>query len=108
MILQLERQVLRALCVSALPFERRTEVVKALATHRWQSPDHQVIYEALRRSRHRDARSLREHLRAEATRLGFPDIDWACYFQASAAVDEHVENLVRTLLSHAAETTDPT
>lgn len=77
---EIERLVLGALCAAPLPLEDRGEVLRSLANYNWILPDHRVIYEALRRSRQRNPAALREHVVAEITRLGFPDIDVEPFF----------------------------
>ncbi len=74
-IKEIERLVLGALCTGPLSLDARSEVLRGLANYNWILPDHRVIYEALRRSRQRNPAALREHIVAEITRLGFPDID---------------------------------
>jgi hypothetical protein len=98
---ELERKILGALCTIALLSTVREHAVRALAEYEWISPDHRVIYEALRRFGHRDGVEIREHLKAEVTRLGFPDIEWAPYFEACNPTAADVDRLVRELLNAA-------
>jgi hypothetical protein len=77
--LERERIILRHLVrcgVASLPANRLTD----LSRHSWAIPDHQVIFDALLRLRAVPPPALRERLAAEATRMGFPDIDWHSFF----------------------------
>ena len=57
-------------------------LLRELHSHRWQDPEHRIVYEALAGVRVFDILSLREQLPAQATRMGFPDVDWTLYFAA--------------------------
>jgi|HubBroStandDraft_6_1064221.scaffolds.fasta_scaffold1210163_2 hypothetical protein len=101
--LELERELLNILCAGVLSEEERGQTVLSLAEYEWKSPDHRVIFEALRRARQLDASEIRERLRAEVTRLGFPDIDWAEYFHPLYTDKAQIEKLIRALLNGARE-----
>jgi 2'-5' RNA ligase len=58
-----------------------------------------VIYEALRRSRQRNLAALRENIRAEITRLGFPDIDVEPFFAPCTLTKAEIVELANALLS---------
>jgi hypothetical protein len=62
-----------------------------------------VIFEALCRARQLDRTGIQERLKAEVTRLGFPDIDWAEYFQPLHLDKAQIEKLIRALLNRASE-----
>ena len=76
----------------------RATILAQLRAHRWQDPEHRVVFEALTLLPGRDATELREQLPAQATRMGFPDIDWDPYFAASTD-DAAIETLVAELLA---------
>ena len=97
--LEVERTLLRALCAAPLSPQERDTLLPRLAKYDWHSPDHRVIYEALRRSRHSNSDALREHIIAETTRLGFPDIDIASFFEPCPLSSADIEKLTRTLLA---------
>lgn len=78
--LHLERSILRSLCNTALTLQVWNEVTRALNEYRWVDVEHGLVYAAIRRFRCPGPRILREQLAAEATRMGFPDIDWHTYF----------------------------
>jgi hypothetical protein len=100
---ELERRLLAALCASSLALEDRTDILGTLAYHNWINPDHRVIYEALRRSRHRDSATLREHISAEITRLGFPDIEIEPFFAPCTLTEIEIAGLANALLAAGAE-----
>lgn len=43
-----------------------------------------MVFEALGRVRSADPVPLRDQLASHATRMGFPDVDWHAYLEASA------------------------
>jgi len=96
---QVERTLLGALCTRPLSQQERDTLLRRLAEYNWRSPDHRVIYEALRRGRQSDSGGLRHHVIAEVTRLGFPDIDLAPYFVPSTLSDAEIEKLAEALLA---------
>ena len=105
-LISIERDLLRALCQSSTPAELSAKARSGLENYSWQGSDHQTIFEALLSIGTARGRSLREQLAAQATRMGFPDINWDEYFeQASAAAGESkrsVMELARELKAVAA------
>jgi hypothetical protein len=96
-ILALERQILQALCVGAdLPDDWDLRASQ-LAGYRWLDSDHKVVFEALRAIKSRDARTRRDELPAQATRMGFPDVDWKPYFEPDEERGSDLEDLIRRL-----------
>jgi hypothetical protein len=99
---ELESKILRALCSNPSPPAdnpaARVTILAKLRPHRWQDPEHQVIFEALTALPGRQTSALREQLPAQATRMGFPDVNWQKYFAAPAA-DSVLETLVTELLA---------
>jgi hypothetical protein len=81
-IVELEHAILCALCGIGSASNRWDELKAEFSGYAWQKPEHTVVYEALRRIRARDQLTWREQLPAQATRMGFPDVDWAEYFTA--------------------------
>jgi hypothetical protein len=98
-----ERLLLAALCANLLPLDERNEILRVLANYDWVGQDHHAIYEALRRSRPRHSAALREHIIAEVTRLGFPDIDVAPFFAPPALSKSEIEKLAGALLEADSE-----
>ena len=105
-VLDLESRILRALCSAPTAFgssnavheSERAAILATLHSHRWQDPEHRVVFEALTRLPGRQAAELREQLPAQATRMGFPDVNWQKYFTAAPA-DSALETLVAELLA---------
>ena len=96
---EVERLLLGALCACPLSPEDRSEILRNLAEYSWVHPDHRVIYEALRRSRQRESPALREHIVAEITRLGFPDIDVEPFFNPCTLTKAEIVGLANALLT---------
>jgi hypothetical protein len=90
-LIDLESRILRALCTEPPAFNssarhdatHRAAILAKLRAHRWQDPEHRVVFEALALLPGRQAADLREQLPAQATRMGFPDVNWDHYFVAS-------------------------
>ena len=96
---EIESRVLGALCTGPLSPDDRSEALHSLASYNWILPDHRVIYEALRRSRQQNSAALREHISAEITRLGFPDIDVEPFFNPCSLTKAELIDLVNPLLA---------
>jgi hypothetical protein len=97
-----ERAILRALCQPSTTQALRERVLQELASYRWRVEDHRVIFDALQRSRSAKASPLQEQLRAHATRMGFPDIDWDAFLapgQESQEIEVWVSRLKATATS---------
>lgn len=90
-----EGLLLRRLCragVTSLPVEARQK----LRGYSWARPDHRTIFEALVRLENVPATALLDQLPAEATRMGFPDLDWEAFLAPSG--DEEDERTTRELI----------
>jgi hypothetical protein len=106
----LESRILRALCTepSAVdsPGEHHSSTRAAnlakLRAHHWHNPEHRVVFDALTLLPGRNATELREQLPAQATRMGFPDVNWDEYF-AFGTDDAAFETLVAKLLAASRE-----
>ena len=98
--LDLESKILRALCNDPSPPATRPAILASLRSHPWQDPEHRVVFEALTALPGRQSTDLREQLPAQATRMGFPDVNWPHYF---APTNDHaaLETLVADLLNCA-------
>jgi hypothetical protein len=103
----LERKILCALCSAAATrtevreeadTRTRNAILTALRTYQWQDPEHRVVFEALISLPGRSMKELREQLPAQATRMGFPDVNWDEYFAARAA-GSPIESLIAELLA---------
>ena len=80
-----ERQVLRRLCHARLSPAAWKRITATLSGYVWQDTEHALVYAAIERLSLRDPAMLREELPAQATRMGFPDIDLRPYFSPEGA-----------------------
>lgn len=83
---ELERGVLRLLCHAKLTRSAFAKIVGALREYSWRDVEHGLVYAAIERLGSRDPKELRQELPAQATRMGFPDIDWQNYFSTQAQI----------------------
>jgi hypothetical protein len=120
-IIALERKILRVLCCErtdtsppADPNARsRNGAIAELSSHKWRDAEHRIVFEALARLPSRDASELQHQLPAQATRMGFPDVQWATYFasdtpqhaQSADVRRADLEALIAQLRATATETT---
>lgn len=93
----LEHRILCALCSDTTRAELRGKVVRDLNGHPWHDSEHRIIYEALRSIPNGEGRAMREQLPAQATRMGFPDVDWDDYFLKAVPAEEELLKQVREL-----------
>jgi hypothetical protein len=84
---ELERRILGTLCSQLGTGEVPANVARILSAHTWQDPEHRVVYDALASLRRRDPHATLEQLPAEATRMGFPDVDWQPYLSSPEISD---------------------
>jgi hypothetical protein len=111
-ILALERTVLRAICCEFVPStdERRKatrdsirEALRDLADYSWRGTEHVVVYSALAKLQASSGVAIADQLPAQATRMGFPDVDWKLYLQPGGAHQVGISELVRTLKAQTAK-----
>ncbi len=72
--------MLRHICQARLTRAAWAKIARALREYTWRDVEHGLVYAAIERLGSRDPQTLREQLPAQATRMGFPDIDWQMYF----------------------------
>jgi hypothetical protein len=92
-----ERKILQALCATEIDSVDWLRFLGRLALHAWTAPEHRVVFEALRALRSHEATARREQLPAQATRMGFPDVDWGNYFGVRPSGGAEIEKLVGDL-----------
>jgi hypothetical protein len=97
---EIERALLRELCQPSTTPVLRERILHELASYRWRLEDHRVVFDTLQKSRPSGTSSLHEQLRAHATRMGFPDIDWDAFF-APGEESQEIEKLVSRLKAAA-------
>jgi len=93
-IIELERRILRALCDGESSGDVWREAQCALADYKWREPDHSVVYQAVANLRAREPRNWRAQLPAQATRMGFPDLNWEAYLQQQDESTEQIRDLL--------------
>ncbi|MFY9801849.1 MAG: hypothetical protein WA211_00480 [Candidatus Acidiferrales bacterium] len=107
-IIELEREILRQLCsahgISSRPADTaasRAKTIADLSTYAWHDAEHRVVFEALVRLPGRDATELQRQLPAQATRMGFPDVQWEAYLDrgATSRGDRSAEKAATNLAS---------
>lgn len=79
-----EEQLLRFLCAPGHDIEHRREILQTLRQYSWCDNDHRILFEAIRELLARNSQRILEHLPAELTRRGFPDISWDALAAPSA------------------------
>lgn len=102
-VTELERRILRALCGRECSAGEWSALASPLAEYCWQDPDHRVVHEALTAIRCPDAETRRGQLPAQATRMGFPDVDWKVYFEPEELPEPALEDLIRRLKAETPE-----
>jgi hypothetical protein len=96
-IAALESKILEALCLGVSDPVEWDQLTSQLSAYHWRDPDHKVVYDALRTIRSRDPKTRRGELPAQATRMGFPDLDWNLYFEGEELSTTEIEKLIRQL-----------
>jgi len=103
--LTIEREILRALCREDAGGETN-RFARELSGYSWREPEHATVFRAIQSLAARGRRSWREELPAEATRMGFPDVEWRRYFDEADAANANkmpLAKLVTRLLSFGAQ-----
>jgi len=96
---ELEHKILRQLCADNIARGIWNRLSGRLASYVWRDPEHRVVYETLRAVRSLDARVRREELPAQATRMGFPEVDWKSYLEPDRAGGETLERMIDHLFA---------
>jgi hypothetical protein len=97
-VLELERGILRAICSSSrLAPDVLADAMRNLRGHAWRNEEHRVVYAALMRVSKSGAASAAEQLPAQATRMGFPEVNWELYLCAREEAAPDVPALIREL-----------
>jgi hypothetical protein len=69
-----EEQLLRFLCANGEDLALRREAFQRLRQYSWRDNDHRILFEAIGALLACNSQNVLEHLPAELTRRGFPDI----------------------------------
>jgi hypothetical protein len=97
----LELEILRTFCTLSAASSALRSAMLALEHHAWRDPEHRIVFDALRRLHPARPSALREELPGMATRMGFPDVDWAPYFQPSRLTPADFDAAVRAVIRPA-------
>jgi DnaB-like helicase N terminal domain len=96
-IVEIERQLLAALCSPALDHSIRADILAGLRAYTFANPDHDVIFRALAKMPRAAIAHIRETLSARLTRMGFPDIDVHPIFELEPPSAEKINVLLQQL-----------
>jgi hypothetical protein len=100
--ISIERKVLHYLCTNNTSIPQANDVKSKLANYIWHDQDNRVVFECLTRLSGASALTpsqLIEQLPAQATRIGFPDVNWQNYLQAAESDSPDICALVDQLLA---------
>jgi hypothetical protein len=96
----LERKILSWLCSQRNAEGAASQVRQKLAAYAWSDADNRVVFESLTRlASGLTPAELREQLPAQATRMGFPDVNWENYWGRSETAEQHIREMVEQLLA---------
>lgn len=99
----LELALLQALCNTGSP-THLDRALRELESHQWSNPEYGVVYQALALVRGKSPQSWRNELPAQATRMGFPDVEWEIYLGEKADLQKaHLSELLRELKAETAK-----
>jgi hypothetical protein len=101
--LEMERTLLAALCLSRQDETIRSQILQVLRIYNWKSGDHRAVYDALS-GWTVEREEIRSALPARLTRMGFPDIDIATYFEPPANLPAAIEWLRERIARQRRET----
>src|SRR5271154_7129416 len=100
---ELECKILSALCRSEFSAREWSSIPSQLVDYLCQDYDHRVVYEAVTAIRSSVAETRRGELPAQATRMGFPDVDWKIYFKAEESPKLGIEDIIQELKAKSPE-----
>jgi hypothetical protein len=102
-IVSIESEVLRRLCSSRAD-AAIDRFIRDLLPYRWREPEHATVFEAIRALARRNGAGIiwREELPAQATRMGFPDVDWPNYLGAPDSSEPALDKMIEKLLRRSA------
>jgi len=98
-IVSVESEVLRRLC-SSRANATIDRFICDLLPYRWREPEHATVFEAIRALARTNGAGIvwREELPAQATRMGFPDVEWSDYFGAADSSESPLDEMIAQLL----------
>ncbi len=100
-IATIEQMVLAEICCCDVSPIDVAEAIEQLRNYHWLQPEHATVFQAMRSVDARARERWRDILPAQATRMGFPDVDWRRYFGADVKSTPGLAELVRRLTKAA-------
>lgn len=96
-----ETRLLQFACDATEDKPARVNVIRMLADYAWLDADNEILFEAIRELFARNSRNILDHLPAELTRRGFPDLPWEPLKQRSRIAGVEAVELAGELLRAA-------
>jgi hypothetical protein len=96
-VIELERQVLAAVCQESNEGSVRDSARKLLAGYEWHDAAHQAVFGIVMKFAGAPAEALREQLPAYLTLRGFPDFDFDSLFYVRLPPNAETEERMRML-----------
>lgn len=93
-----EMRLLQFVCDANEDTPSRGDVIRMLADYAWLDADNEILFEAIRELFARNSRDILDHLPAELTRRGFPDLPWEPLKQHSRLAGAETVELAAELL----------
>ncbi len=93
-----ETQLLRFLCATGENIAQRRRVWQQLSVYSWRDNDHRILFETIGELLARNSQAILDHLPAELTRCGFPDISCDALFVPAALNSEAALALAEKLV----------
>jgi hypothetical protein len=93
-----ERQLLRAICTCGGAREEILGTLDRLMDYTWLVPEHATVFQAIRRAVRLGYPSWRDILPAQATLMGFPDIEWSQYLATESDEAPSLSELATRLI----------
>lgn len=96
-----ETRLLQFVCDATEDKPVRGNVIRMLADYAWLDADNEILFETIRELFARNSRDILDHLPAELTRRGFPDLPWEPLKQRSRLAGVEAVALAGELLRAA-------
>lgn len=99
-ITQLEKLVIRALCVGTSQGPVKEALLPVVRNYSWRRPLHQIIFDALLSIPSDNPMTIRQLLPGKLTRMGFPDVEWDEFFQPLSLSKDEILVVVRRMVDN--------
>jgi hypothetical protein len=98
--ISVERKILSWLCSQSNAEGAASQVRQELAAYAWRDADNRVVFESLTRLMNGlTPAEILEQLPAQATRMGFPDVNWNNYWEQNETGEHDIREMVEQLLA---------